>query len=148
MIQESRIKVYDYIYDLLFGVVSDNVYPMNESQELTESDVQDGFIVIRVGTINDESEFHGEAFAWCRCFVQAYVPTMSRGRLDEDKYSAFEDGINTAINNEISNGKNLNYSIREEGVISWDDYTDSNSNNAFYMFVKSFIVQIDNLETI
>lgn len=145
MIQESRIKVYDYIYDLLYGVVSENVYPISESQELTEDDVKDGFIVIRVGSINDESEFKGEAFAWCRVFVEAYVPTMSRGRLDEEKFSEFEDGINSAIDNEIENGDNENYSIRYENVISWDDFEVTNANNAFYKYIKSFVVQIDNI---
>lgn len=147
MIQESRIKVYDYVYNLLFGVVSDNVYPMYESQTLTESDVADGFIVISIGSINDESEFRGHSFAWCRVLVEAYVPPMSRGRLDEEKYSLFEDAINEAIDNEAENGSNLNYSIRNDGIVSWDDYEDSNSNNAFYKFIKSFIVQIDNVET-
>ena len=145
MIQKSRKDIYDYIYGLLYGVVSDNVYPMNESQELTESDVKDGFIVIRVGTMVDESEFKGEAFGWCRVFVEAYVPPMSRGRLDEEKYYAFESSINTAIDNEVDNGTNKDYSIIEDGIISWDDFDDSNANNVFYKFVKSFRVQIDNV---
>lgn len=145
MIPKSRKDIYDYIYGLLYGVVSENVYPMNESQELTESDVKDGFIVIRVGTMVDESEFKGEAFGWCRVFVEAYVPPMSRGRLDEEKYYAFESSINTAIDNEVDNGTNKEYSIIEDGIISWDDFDDSNANNVFYKFVKSFRVQIDNV---
>ena len=118
---------------------------MNESQDLTESDVKDGFIVIRVGTMVEESEFKGEAFGWCRVFVEAYVPPMSRGRLDEEKYYAFESSINTAIDNEVDNGTNKDYSIIEDGIISWDDFDDSNANNVFYKFVKSFRVQIDNV---
>ena len=145
MIPKSRKDIYDYIYGLLYGVVSENVYPMNESQDLTESDVKDGFIVIRVGTMVDESEFKGEAFGWCRVFVEAYVPPMSRGRLDEEKYYAFESSINTAIDNEVDNGTNKDYSIIEDGIISWDDFDDSNANNVFYKFVKSFRVQIDNV---
>lgn len=144
MIPKSRKDIYDYIYGLLFGVVSDNVYPMNESQELTKSDVNDGFIVIRVGTMVDESEFKGEAFGWCRVYVEAYVPPMSRGRLDEDKYYAFEDAINEAIDSEVANGTSEDYSILEDGIISWDDFDGSNANNVFYKFIKSFRVQIFN----
>lgn len=142
MIDESRIKVYDYVYDMLYGRVSENVYPMYQSQELTESDKEDGFIVIRVGNINDDSEFDCEAFGWCRVFVEAFVPPMSRGRLDEDKYSAFESGISTAIKEEIKYGESEHYSIQSDGILSFDDYDDSNANNIFYKYIKSFIVII------
>lgn len=142
MIDESRLKVYNYVYDLLSGTVSDNVYQMWESQELTESDKEDGFIVIRVSNINDDSEFDGNAFAWCRVFVEAYVPPMSRGRLDEDKYWLFENGINTAINEEVEFGDNEHYSIQKDGIVSMDDFDNSNANNIFYKYIKSFIVII------
>ena len=142
MIDESRLKVYNYVYDMLNGRVSDNVYQMYESQELTESDKKDGFIVIRVGSINDDSEFDCEAFAWCRVFVEAFIPPMSRGRLDEDKYWLFENGINTAINEEIEFGESEHYSIQKDGIISMDDFDNSNANNIFYKYIKSFIVII------
>lgn len=142
MIDQSRIKVYDYVYNILYGRVSENVYQLNESQELTESDKKDGFIVIRVGAINDDSEFDGNAYAWCRVFVEAFVPPMSRGRLDEEKYSALEDGINAAVNEEIEYGESEHYSIQSDGIFSTDDFDDSNANNIFYKFIKSFIVII------
>lgn len=141
--QESRIGVYNYIYGLLFGVVSDNVYSMNEPQELTESDTRDGFIVIRVEDMVDESEFDLNAYGWVRVFVEAYVPPISRGRLDKAKYKTFEDGITEAIRNEIENGTNEHYSIHSDGILSMDSNADTNANNAYYMYVKSFIVQID-----
>lgn len=142
MIDESRIKVYDYVYDMLYGRVSENVYQMYKSQELTESDKTDGFIVISVGAINDDSEFDRDAFAWCRVFVEAFIPPMSRGRLDEDKYELFENGINTAINEEIEFGESEHYSIQSDGILSTDDFDDSNANNIFYKYIKSFIVII------
>ena len=143
MVDESRIGLYNYVYNLLYGVVTENVYSMNEPQELTESDTKDGFIVIRIGDIRDESEFHLETYGWVRVFVEAYIPPISRGRLDKAKYKAMEDAINAVINSEIESGTNTTYSIEPDGIISSDMGEDSNGNNAYYMFIKSFIVSID-----
>lgn len=142
MVNESRIDIYNYVYNLLYGVVTENVYSMNEPQELTDSDTTDGFIVIRVGDIRDESEFTGEAYAWVRVFVEAYIPPISRGRLDKVKYKAMEDAITLAINTEMKHGVNETYSIESDSVLSMDSNADTNANNAYYMFIKSFIVQI------
>lgn len=143
MMNESRMAIYNYVYGLLYNTVTRNVYSMNEPQELTESDTKDGFIVIRVGDINDESEFHCEAYGWVRVFIEAYIPPISRGRLDKAKYKTFEDGINDVINAEIENGTSENYSIQSDGVLSMDGNTDTNANNAYYLYVKSFIVTIN-----
>lgn len=140
---ESRMAIYNYVYGLLYNTVTRNVYSMNEPQELTESDTKDGFIVVRVGDINDESEFHCEAYGWVRVFIEAYIPPISRGRLDKAKYKTFEDGINDVINAEIENGTSENYSIQSDGVLSMDGNTDTNANNAYYLYVKSFIVTIN-----
>lgn len=139
----SRIDIYNYIYGLLYGVVTENVYSMNEPQELTESDTTEGFIVIRVGDMYDESEFPLETYGWVRVFVEAYIPPISRGRLDKVKYKAFEDGINDAISAEMENGTDEHYSIQEDGFLSMEENRDSNANNAYYTFIKSFIVNID-----
>lgn len=143
MVDESRIGIYNYVYNLIYGVVTENVYSMNEPQELTESDTEEGFIVIRVGDLRDDSEFHLQACGWVRVFIEAYIPPISRGRLDKAKYKAMEDAINDVINEEIENGTNSKYSIEPDGVLSYDIGEDSNANNAFYMFIKSFIVNID-----
>ena len=143
MIDESRIGIYNYVYKLLYGVVSENVYSMNEPQELTDSDTKDGFIVIRVGDLYDNSEFRCEAYAQVRVFVEAYVPTISRGRLDKAKYKSFEDSINAVIAEEMSNGTNEHYSIESDGVLSMESNADTNANNTYYMFVKSFLVTIN-----
>jgi len=143
MVDESRIDIYNYIYGLLYGVVTENVYSMNEPQELTESDTTDGFIVIRVGDVYDNSEFKCETYGRVRVFVEAYIPPISRGRLDKAKYKTFEDGITNAINNEIENGNNAHFSIQDDGILSMDSNADNNANNAYFMYVKSFIVTID-----
>lgn len=142
MVEESRIGIYNYVYNLLYGVVTENVYSMNEPQELTDDDKNDGFIVIRVGDMRDESEFHLQACGWVRVFIEAYIPPMSRGRLDKAKYKAMEDAINAVINEEMENGTNAKYSIEPDGIISSDIGEDSNGNNIFYLFIKSFIVNI------
>ena len=74
MVDESRIGIYNYVYNLIYEIVTENVYSMNEPQELTESDTKDGFIVIRVGDLRDDSEFHLQACGWVRVFIEAYIP--------------------------------------------------------------------------
>ena len=143
MIDESRIGIYNYVYGLLYDVVTKNVYSMNEPQELTDSDTHDGFIVIRVGDVYDNSEFPCETYAQVRVFVEAYIPPISRGRLDKAKYKSFEDGINAVIAEEMSNGTNEHYSIESDGILSMDSNQDTNANNTYYMFIKSFIITIN-----
>lgn len=142
MLNESRIGIYDYLYNLFYDVVTKNVYSMEVPQELTESDVKDGFIVISIGNINDESEFYGEAYARVRCYVEAYVPPTSRGRLDYAKYKEFEDGISVIINL-ATHERNDSYHIEADNVLSLDWMENNNANNIFFSFVKSFIVNID-----
>lgn len=143
MVEESRIDIYNYLYNLFYGTVTENVYSMNEPQELTDDDTKDGFIVIRVGDIRDDSEFHLSACGWVRVFIEAYIPPMSRGRLDKTKYKAMEDAINQVIDTEIASNTNAHYSIESDGILSMDDNADTNANNSYYMFIKSFIVNID-----
>lgn len=95
--------------------------------------------------MNDESEFSGNAYGWARVYVETYVPPKSRGRLDRDKYKEYEDKINALIS--LYNTTTMNgYSILEESVMSMDYANTSNANNAYYIFVKSFIVTFDNNE--
>lgn len=142
MLNESRIDIYDYLYNLFYDVVTKNVYSMREPQELTKSDTTDGFIVIRVGDINDESEFSGMAYGWVRCYVEAYIPPMKRGRLDFDKYKSFEDGINGVISVESDKDEG-DYYIKKDSVLSMEDTESSNADNQYFLFIKSFVVVID-----
>ena len=142
MVDDSRIGIYDYLYNLLYGVVTNNVYSMNEPQELTKSDTEDGFIVINVGNINDESEFVAYAYGWARCYVTAFIPPITRGRLDYEKYKVFEDGINATIRDAMSDNTGT-YHVQEDSVISTDGTESSNANNTYFVFMKSFIVNID-----
>lgn len=145
MVNESRIEIYNYLYSLLYGVVTENVYSMNEPQELTDDDTEGGFIVIRVGNLNDESEFTDNAYGWVRCQIEAYIPPISRGRLDVEKYKEFEDGINSVIKDATENTSGTYY-IQEDSILSADANEASNANNTYFTFVKSFIVVIDEQE--
>lgn len=142
MLDKSRIKIYDYLYNLLYDVVTKNVYSMNPPQELIDSDVKDGFIVINVGEINDASEFSCEAYGWARCYITAYVPPITRGRLDYTKYEVFEDAINAVIDNATKENGGT-YHVEEGSVLSMDDDESSNANNQFFIFIKSFVVNIN-----
>jgi hypothetical protein len=142
MVDESRIGIYNYLYDLFYDVVTRNVYAMQEPQELTSSDVKDGFLVIQVGNINDESEFACETYGWARCYVYAFVPPISRGRLDYDKFETFENAINSVIKTESENSGGT-YGIQYDSVVSNDIVERSNANNTYFTFAKSFIVNIE-----
>ena len=142
MVNESRIDIYDYLYNLFYDVVTKNVYSMEPPQELTQSDTQDGFIVLHVGDLNDESEFAHQTYGWARCFVEAFIPPISRGRLDYDKYREFEDAITDVIHlasDEVIDG----YSVQEGSVLSMDGSETTNANNSYFTFIKSFIVNIN-----
>lgn len=143
MFSKSRIGVYDYLYGLFYNVVTKNVYSMHEPQELTSSDTKDGFIVIRVGDIQDRSEFTAEAYAQVRCYVEAYVPTMSRGRLDYGKYADYENKIENVLEGAIASGGSSPYSIQDDEILSMDTKEDSQSNNQYFLLIKSFIVNIN-----
>lgn len=145
MLDKSRSDIYDYLYRLFYGTVTENVYSMSVPQELEETDKKDGFIVLHVGDIYDDSEFSGHAYGWARCFVEAFVPPITRGRLDVEKYKEFESGITSVIEDAVSTQKNTDkYFIQEDSIVSSDEDETSNANNTFFEFIKSFVVLIDN----
>ena len=142
MLNDSRLDIYDYLRSVFEDRVSVNIYDMNVPQELTKSDANDGFVVLRVGNIYDRSEFPREAYAWVRCYVEAYVPPISRGRVNKDIYRNFEDAINIGIREANQYTTNEAYMIREESTLSMESVEISNANNAYYVFAKSFIVDL------
>lgn len=131
----------------MFVGVTQNIYSMRVPTENTDSDTKNGFIVIQVGSIKDESEFELDTFGWVRCYVTAYVPQKSRGRLDSEKYKAFEDGINSVIRTLVQAPQNDSpYFVQSDGILSMDDDEDTNKGNQYNVFVKSFIVVTNNQE--
>ena len=141
MFSESRTAIYNYLYDLFHGVVTDNVHE-KEPRELTKSEVEDGFIVITVGNFRDSGEFSCETYGEVRCYVEAYIPPRSRGRLNLEKYEAFENSINQVIK-AASNDSSGEYQVQSDDVISADGEVVSNADNIFHTFIKSFIVYTD-----
>lgn len=141
MFDASRNAIYDYLCDI-FEQVSKNVYEKFAPQELTNSDAKDGFLVVSVGDLYNESEFSQEAYGWVRCYVEAYVPLKSRGRADHKKDAAFEDKINAVIKTQAEN-ESGSYTIREDHILSSDYEEVTNGDNPFSVFVKSFIVEIN-----
>jgi len=147
MFNESRIDIYQYLYDLVCGKVTTNVYPMGEQIETTESDVSDGFVVINVGNLNDDSEFSLNAYGWARCTFTAYVPKRTRGRLNDVKYKEFETSINQVVNDAINSSDNQNYYISGDNVLSMDGDETTQKGNQYHVYVKSFVVVVDGKHT-
>ena len=143
MMNESRANIYKFIEDMLINDVTQNVYLVNEPQELTQSDVTNGFIVVRVGDLNDASEFDCQAYGWARVFIEAYIPPKSRGRLNTQIYESFESGINMVIKKSQKEQRDAMYWIRNDSILSTDAIDYATANNTFFVFVKSFVVMID-----
>lgn len=142
MVEESRIAIYDYLNSVFAGVTQ-NIYSMRVPTENTSDDTANGFIVTEVSGVVDESEFDLQTYGQVRCFVTAYVPQKTRGRLDKTKYAAFENGINAAIRTEINTPSSSVYSIQGDGILSMDDNEDTQKGNQYNVYVKSFIVTIN-----
>lgn len=140
---DSRIGIYEYIESILTSV-TENVYLMNEPQELTDSDTTEGFIVIRVGDLVDAGEFRDSTFGYATVFIECYVPPITRGRLDVAKYRQMEADVNAAIRRAAEEDTDGEYYIVEDSILSADSNAENNANNAYYMFLKSFIVEINN----
>lgn len=142
MITDLRTDIYDFVYSMFYNVVTQNVYSMNPPQELTEDDFKNGFLVISVGDLYDESEFSGKAYAWARVFVEAYIPPKSRGRLNKNKYIAFDKSLTSVITNYDEQHESVGFSIDLESVLSTDGYYSTNED-LYQVLVKSFIVYVN-----
>ena len=143
MFNDSRLGIYKYIENLLIYDVTKNVYFMNEPQELSASDAKDGFIVINIGNLNDAGEFDGELYAWARVYVRAYVPLKARGKMNEARYSHFENSISDVIR-QASEDSGGEYWIQTESLLSTDLNEEYDANNSYSVFVKSFIITVNN----
>lgn len=144
MVNESRIAIYDYLSGMM-KAVTPRVYSMAEPEVNTEADVDEGFLVVRVGTLNDDSEFSGNAYMWARCYVTAYVPKKTNGRLDKERYKTYEDGVNDVIRRATAT-KEGTYYILPDSTVSMDDDESAQKGNQYHVFTKSFVVVVDNIE--
>lgn len=143
MLNESRCDLNDFLYGLFYWTVTKNVYPKGIPTELTENDTKDGFLVVKAGGISDMSAFRNQAYGSVRCFIEVYVPTISRGRYNKNKNRSLESAVNEVIDNEIANPSHSDYTIMQDSIVTLDDEEYGNGDNRFMMFIKSFIVTID-----
>lgn len=138
----SRISIYNYL-ETVFANVSDNIYLMSVPTENNTSDTEDGFVLINVGNVNDESEFDCDAYGWVRCQITAYVPKRSRGRLDTKLYKGFEERIDAAIKANTGENNVGGYYILDDDVLSMEGNEETNRGNQYHVLIKSFVVVID-----
>lgn len=134
-----RIDMYEYVEKLLTDVFDVNVYLMSEPQELTEEDTERGFLVVNIGNLNDASEFIGNTYEWARVFIVAYIPPISRGRVNLERYKTFERLINKLVR-ESSEDNEKDFWPQYDSLLSTDGEEINNANNVYHTFIKSFIV--------
>lgn len=140
MIDAKRGPLYDYVYSLFYGTVTDYIYPIEMPSNLTEEDAN-GFMVIRMADVRDRGEFKLKAFADVRVTVEMYTKAKDRGRLDKTQYDKYEKLITKVL--EAEDGKNHpNYQIDMDSILSTDDIYNDDKNNIFYIYFVSFIVKI------
>lgn len=140
MVSKNRADIYEYLYGVFSNAMTNNVYFVNAPQDLTDKDANDGFVVLRVGEIRDESEFSRSAFARARCYAYAYTRANKRGKLDFPTYKSLETSVEQTIQNAANKGGAI--SILNDTVISMDTAEFSNADNPFFVFAKSFVVSI------
>lgn len=134
-----RIDMYEYVEKLLTDVFDVNVYLMSEPQELTEEDTERGFLVVNIGNLNDAGEFNGNTYEWARVFIVAYIPPISRGRVNLERYKTFERLINKLVR-ESSEDNEKDFWPQYDSLLSTDGEEINNANNVYHTFIKSFIV--------
>jgi hypothetical protein len=116
---------------------------MGEPTETTDSDTKDGFVVLNVGNMNNNSEFDFDAFGSVRCTITAFVPQRTKGRLNKTLYKAFETSINEVVNNAIHNETSQAYYISGDDVLSIDTVETTQQGNQYHVYIKSFLVIMD-----
>ena len=72
----------------------------------------------------------------------SFLVQISRGRVNHDIYALMENGINNVIDEQSKVSDGLYY-IDKGSVLTADDDEISNAGNAYFTFIKSFIVVID-----
>lgn len=136
----SRKDIYSHIATLLVGV-SNNIYRISVPPTLSADAAKNGFIVLQMGEVIDNSEFtYGDTYSRARFYVQCYVPSTSSGLMNTSKYDKIQQSVDSIIDAEIAK-TNQPYSIQQDGVLSMDDFF-TNNDKSFYVYTKSFLVTI------
>lgn len=139
MINSLRAPIYSYVYNLFYNTVTKQVHPIEIPTTLDTMDATD-FMVIRMGQINDKGEFSLEGYADTRVFIEMYVKSKTRGRIDMTAFGSFESKIQVIIDRE-SKRRTSPYQVIRDNSISLDDYYQTQN---YHVFLTSFIIRINN----
>lgn len=138
----SRKNLYSYVANMFVGIVKGIYKHMPTS--LSPEDTTNGFIVIRMGNIDDSSEFYGNTYAKTRIYVECYVPDVNtsttNGVMSTTKYDTMQQAVDDKIDAECEK-VNQTYTISRESILSSDD-TYVNKAVSFMVYITSFQVII------
>lgn len=138
----SRKNLYSYVASMFVGIVK-GIYK-HMPTALSPEDTTNGFIVIRMGNIEDSSEFYGNTYAKTRIYVECYVPDVNtsttNGVMSTTKYDAMQQAVDDKIDAECEK-VNQTYTISRESILSSDD-TYVNKAVSFMVYITSFQVII------
>ena len=138
----SRKDLYSYVASMFVGVVK-GIYK-HMPTALSPDDIANGFIVLRMGNIEDSSEFYGNTYAKTRIYVECYVPdvntTTTNGVMSTTKYDTIQQAVDDKIDAECEK-VNQTYTISRESILSSDD-TYVNKAVSFMVYITSFQVII------
>jgi len=138
----SRKNLYSYVASMFVGIVKDIYKHMPTA--LSPEDTTNGFIVIRMGNIDDSSEFYGNTYAKTRIYVECYVPDVNtsttNGVMSTTKYDTMQQSVDDKIDAECEK-VNQTYTISRESILSSDD-TYVNKAVSFMVYITSFQVII------
>ena len=138
----SRKDLYSYVASMFMGIVKGIYKHMPTS--LSPDDITNGFIVLRMGNIDDSSEFYGNTYAKTRIYVECYVPDVNtsttNGVMSTTKYDTMQQAVDDKIDAECEK-VNQTYTISRESILSSDD-TYVNKATSFMVYITSFQVII------
>lgn len=136
-----RMPIYQYVHSLFNKKVTNSIFPIEIPTGLDEKEKSKGFMVVKLGSIRDRSEFDLNAYATVRVTLEMYIPPKTRGRVNDTAFSEAEDKITSIIEKEIETPTG-NYSISSDGILSSDTIYNSN-DNMFFVYLKSFVININ-----
>ena len=140
----SRKNIYTYLANL-FKTVTTNLYRISIPVTLGDDAVSNGFIVISLGNLTDNSEFDFKTYSHIRATIQYFVPsintTTANGVMNTSAFDNVQTQIDAIITSE-SEKTNQKYTISRDGVLSMDDFY-TNNTNSFYVYITSFLITID-----
>ena len=138
----SRIDLYEYIKGFFVGesnTIFNNIHYGEIPQILTDSDSKHGFVVIRLGTMDDNSEIALNTYVTLRCYIECYMP-LYNGTVNTTKYKKVQEAVDSVIKRECSK-VNAQYNINTDSLLSADGYFNNNNNSSFG-YIASFQITI------